>query len=93
MGKYKIILKPIAENHLSAHKNAGNKVALRKIQSIFMELEIHPFTGTGQPEPLRYELTGFWSRRINQKDRLIYMADEENKTIYILSALGHYENN
>jgi toxin YoeB len=59
MGNYKIVLKPIAENHLSAHKKAGNRAILRKIQTIFEELELNPFSGTGKPKPLRFELAGF----------------------------------
>ncbi len=90
MGKYRLILKPIAENHLSVHKKAGNKVTLKKIQSIFEELELHPYEGIGKPEPLKFELTGLWSRRINKKDRLIYLVDEDHKTVIILTAIGHY---
>lgn len=42
----------------------------------------------GKPEPLTGNLSGYWSRRINDKDRLIYRIDEEN--IYILSCRYHY---
>ena len=45
--------------------------------------------GIGKPEPLRHDLTGYWSRRITQKDRLIYTFDEKN--IYIAACKGHYE--
>ena len=44
----------------------------------------------GKPEPLTGNLSGYWSRRINDKDRLIYRIDEEN--IYILSCRYHYGN-
>ena len=44
----------------------------------------------GKPEPLTGNLSGYWSRRINDKDLLIYRIDEEN--IYILSCRYHYEN-
>ena len=46
--------------------------------------------GIGKPEPLRGNLAGFWSRRINDKDRLIYSIDEEN--VYILSCRYHYSD-
>lgn len=48
-----------------------------------------PTTGTGKPEPLKHNLSGFWSRRISQKDRIIYRFDES--TIYIFALGGHYD--
>jgi len=54
-------------------------------------LEIHPKIGTGNPEQLKYQLSGFWSRRINKKDRLIYeIIEEPENLVVIISALGHY---
>ncbi len=47
-----------------------------------------PCTGTGKPEPLKHNLTGLWSRRLSQKDRLIYKYDDEY--IYIFAIGGHY---
>ncbi|MDO8843113.1 MAG: Txe/YoeB family addiction module toxin [Methylicorpusculum sp.] len=49
-----------------------------------------PSKGLGKPEQLRHNLTGFWSRRVSQKDRLIYKFDE--KSIYIFAIGGHYED-
>lgn len=46
-------------------------------------------TGIGKPEPLKHNLTGLWSRRISQKDRLIYKYDD--KSIYIFAIGGHYD--
>jgi toxin YoeB len=68
---YKIELLPQALRDLQTYKKAGNKSALKKILDIIMELESHPTIGTGQPEPLKYELTGYWSRRIDRKNRMI----------------------
>ncbi len=48
-----------------------------------------PTVGLGKPEQLKYSLTGLWSRRISQKDRLIYRFDE--KYIYIFAIGGHYD--
>jgi len=48
-----------------------------------------PASGTGKPEPLRHHLSGFWSRRLSQKDRVIYKFDE--KSLYIFAIGGHYE--
>lgn len=48
-----------------------------------------PTTGLGKPEALRHNLTGFWSRRLSQKDRLIYRFDTSR--VYIFAIGGHYE--
>ena len=48
-----------------------------------------PTTGLGKPEQLKYSLSGLWSRRISQKDRVIYKFDEKN--IYIFAIGGHYD--
>ncbi|WP_298648926.1 Txe/YoeB family addiction module toxin [uncultured Proteiniphilum sp.] len=53
------------------------------------ELTEHPFTGTGRPEPLKHNLSGMWSRRMNKEHRLIY--EVVANTVFILSAKGHYE--
>jgi toxin YoeB len=47
-----------------------------------------PATGTGKPEPLKHSLSGLWSRRISQQDRVIYKYDE--KYIYLFAIGGHY---
>jgi toxin YoeB len=48
-----------------------------------------PMAGLGKPEALRHNLTGFWSRRLSQKDRLIYKFDDTH--IYIFAIGGHYD--
>ena len=48
-----------------------------------------PRTGTGKPEPLKHNLSGLWSRRISQKDRVIYKYDKNS--IYIFAIGGHYD--
>lgn len=48
-----------------------------------------PMTGLGKPEPLRHNLTRFWSRRLSQKDRLIYRFDDSH--IYIFAIGDHYD--
>ncbi|MFY7743702.1 MAG: Txe/YoeB family addiction module toxin [Flavobacterium sp.] len=92
MGNYRIIVKETAEKDFAKHKKSGNKKILIKISKIFDELRIHPYTGTGKPEPLKHEFQGLWSRRINQKDRLIYEVHENVVTVYVLSAMGHYDD-
>lgn len=92
MGKYQIILKSAAEKDLLKHKKSGNLSNLKKIQAIFRDLENHPFEGIGNPEPLKYSLSGLWSRRINQKDRLIYEVNDNTISVYVISAMGHYND-
>jgi len=48
-----------------------------------------PAHGIGKPEPLKHDLSGFWSRRLSHGDRLIYKFDEE--AIYIFAIGGHYD--
>ena len=87
---YKIELLPQANKDIQFYWKAGNKVALKKIQLILKELELHPASGTGQPEQLKYELKGYWSRRIDKKNRLIYRIEEEKVVVIVVSASGHY---
>lgn len=78
-----------AREDIEAHKKAGNKAILNKVLKILEELIEHPFSGTGKPERLKYNLTGMWSRRIDKEHRLIYEVNEG--TVFILSAKGHYK--
>ena len=87
---YKIEILPQADKDIRAYLKAGNRVALKKIQDIIKELRIHPTSGKGKPEQLKYELKGYWSRRIDKKNRIIYRIDEEKITVVVVSAAGHY---
>lgn len=90
MGQYIIEYTESAITDLKQHKKSGNKPVLNKIQKLISELKVHPYEGTGQPEPLKHNLQGFWSRRINKKDRLIYKIEEHIITVVVISAMGHY---
>ena len=61
---------------------------LKKINQLLQDIERNGNVGIGKPEPLTGNLAGFWSRRINEKDRLIYKIDETN--IYVLACRYHY---
>lgn len=74
---------------IANHRKAGNKAVLKKLFTLLEELEQHPYSGTGRPESLKYELSGMWSRRINKEHRLVY--EVEGDIVFILSAKGHYE--
>lgn len=87
---YQIIYTKQAEKDLKEFKKAGNKALLKKIAALLLEIQQHPFTGTGKPEELKYELTGLWSRRINREHRIVYKVQDDIITITILSIKGHY---
>ena len=65
-----------------------DRKTLRKINLLLKDIERNGNEGIGKPEPLRGNLSGFWSRRINDKDRLIYKVDQNN--IYILACRYYY---
>ena len=60
----------------------------KKIASLLADIERNGNEGLGKPESLKGNLSGYWSRRISEKDRLIYRFDET--TIYIAACRGHY---
>ena len=62
---------------------------LKKINELIKDIQKTPFSGKGKPEPLKYDLAGFWSRRINLEHRLVYKYEEDN--IYIYSCKYHYD--
>jgi toxin YoeB len=65
-----------------------NQKIFNKIKTLIGDIIQHPFTGLGKPEPLKYELTGYWSRRINKKHRLVYKVVGE--TLRITDCKEHY---
>lgn len=75
---------------IEEHKKSGNKSLLDKIKKLLNELREHPTEGTGQPEMLKHDLKGFYSRRINKKHRLIYSIKEDIVTVYVVSLHSHY---
>ena len=77
-----------AMEDISFWKNTGNKKVMNKIAALVENIKLTPFEGLGKPEPLKYSLSGVWSRRINLEHRLIYEVLEN--AIVILSAKGHY---
>ncbi|MDR1748734.1 MAG: Txe/YoeB family addiction module toxin [Spirochaetaceae bacterium] len=59
-----------------------------KIEQLIKEVERIPYQGTGKPEALKHELSGYWSRRITQEHRLVYKI--ENDVIIVISCKHHY---
>ena len=65
------------------------KQMLRKINELIKDIQRHPFEGIGKPEPLKYDLAGFWSRRIDREHRLVYQVIDNELLIY--SCRYHYD--
>ncbi|MBN9294315.1 MAG: Txe/YoeB family addiction module toxin [Flavobacteriia bacterium] len=74
------------EDYLYWQQN--DKKTLKKINNLIKEIQRTPFTGIGNPEPLKHSLSGWWSRRINLEDRLVYKVEEES--IILLQCRKHY---
>ena len=65
------------------------KKTLKRVNQLLKDIEREPFSGIGKPEPLKGELSGFWSRRIDGVNRLVYRIKED--VVEILSCRGHYD--
>ena len=68
-----------------------NKSIYKKIYELLIDIKRNPYEGKGKPEPLRHNLAGFWSRRIDREHRLVYRITSENN-IEIISCKGHYDD-
>jgi toxin YoeB len=75
------------EDYISWQKE--DKKTLRKINELIKVIQRMPFEGLGKPEPLKYDLTGYWSRRIDLEHRLVYQYRDNELLIY--SCRYHYD--
>ena len=76
------------EDYISWQKE--DKKILKKINELIKDIQRTPYQGIGKPEPLKYDLTGLWSRRIDREHRLVYQIRGEELLIY--SCRFHYDN-
>jgi len=67
---------------------ATDKAMLKRINTLIRDVQREPFAGLGKPEPLKHQLTGFWSRRIDSRHRLVYAV--EGDAILIAQCRDHY---
>ncbi|MFJ4731219.1 Txe/YoeB family addiction module toxin [Streptomyces sp. NPDC088770] len=67
---------------------SADRKLFRKLVRLIGEIQRDPFTGIGKPEPLKSDLSGYWSRRIDDEHRLVYRATE--KEVVIIKARYHY---
>lgn len=84
----KIAFEPEAFEEFSQWATEDKKI-FHKILSLIQDIQREPFSGIGKSEPLKYELQGYWSRRITDEHRLIYRIEDD--VLIILSCKYHYE--
>ena len=82
-----IELRPQAKEDIEFFKKKS-PADLKRIKSLIAAILEAPFSGIGKPEALKYDLSGYWSRRVNQKDRIVYCI--KNNTLIILQCRYHY---
>lgn len=80
----KIIFTPTAMEHWEYWKKNNPGVANR-IKKLLADILEHPYAGIGKPKPLKYDLAGKWSRRINSEHRLIYSVHDDRVEVYIFN--------
>ncbi len=78
---------PRAWNHY-LHWQETDRKLLRRLNKLILECARTPFDGTGKPEPLKGEFSGWWSRRIDEEHRLVYRVDDDD--LIILQCRYHY---
>ena len=71
------------------HWQQTDKAILKKINNLIRDISRDPFDGIGKPEQLKQNLSGFWSRRITDEHRIVYMMDGDD--IIIAQCRGHYD--
>ena len=89
---YHVELTADALDDIEDHRRAGRKKVLNKLYTLLAELEVHPRSGTGRPEQLRYDFAGAYSRRITRQHRLIYEIHDDVVTVLVIAALGNYDD-
>lgn len=67
-----------------------DKKALKRLNTLIKDIQRSPFEGIGKPEPLKGNLSGLWSRRIDDTNRIVYY--EQNEIVYIIACKGHYND-
>ena len=83
----KVIWSQKAFNDYQYFKNKKPEI-FDKINILLKDIAINNFIGLGKPEPLKHNLNGYWSRRINQEHRLVYYI--KNNCIYVIQCKFHY---
>lgn len=72
------------------YRQGQDKKTLKRINALINDIKRNPFEGIGKPEPLKGNLRGYWSRRIDDVNRIVYF--EKEGVVYIIACRGHYED-
>lgn len=83
-----VILSKKAQQHIAYWKKTKNLRVQKRISELLKSIINSPYKGIGKPEPLRNQLSGLWSRRIDKKNRFVYSV--KNNIVHIYSLKGHY---
>lgn len=84
-----IVFSDEAQRDVVFWRTSGNKIIQKKIQQLLIAITESPFEGIGKPEQLKHNLSGLWSRRIDQEHRIVYKLVNDS-LIKIYSLKGHY---
>ncbi len=87
---YKVILTVKAKKDLQFFRRSQPH-NYKKAKKLVYEMGVNPRTGSGQPEQLKYDLAGKWSRRIDDEHRMVYTIDDDVVTVEVLKMRHHYE--
>jgi toxin YoeB len=73
-------------------EKTGNKAIQKRIEQLIIAIKSNPFEGIGKPEPLKHNLSGSWSRRIDREHRIVYEVYDKDKIVIleVQSLKGHY---
>ena len=85
-----VVLLKKAQKDRDYWKQTGNVKIMKRITEPLKDIEQHPFTGKGKPEPLKGNLQGKWSRRITDEHRMVYSISSGRIYVYVFSLRGHY---
>lgn len=87
----KILFSEHANDDYSYWEKNDAKIC-KRIKALLVQIQQDPFHGIGNPEPLKHNLSGYWSRRINMEHRIVYKVEGggQNKTITVIQLRYHY---
>ena len=85
-----VVLLAKARKDYDYWKQTGNVKIMQRITKLLKDIDLHPFSGLGKPEPLKGNLQGKWSRRISNEHRMVYSISSGRIYIYVFSMKGHY---
>ena len=72
------------------HRQQRDKKPLKRINILLKDVCRSPYAGIGKPEPLKFDLAGYWSRRISEEHRLVYKYDESQDMVFVIQCQNHY---